>query len=185
VRVLARPVLSRTLCSLPHVSSPFHLPISGDVVHESVLDFLRETCLPHCRQPRRTPKEIPDLEIAGGDWTALLDVSIVHSSGPSVAGRIDSAVSSRAALKGSKYDRSVAMSGAAAKVAFVVENHGAVGGDVMSSLEELARRGAENTGERVSDLCTRFRDMLAIAIQRGNALLVERVRQITGFADLH
>ena len=129
--------------------------------------------------------EIPDLEVSGGDWLALLDVSVVHSSAPSVAGRVDAAVSERTAVKDAKYDRAVMMAGATSKVAFVVENHGAVSDEAHVFLEEVARRGAENTGERVTDICQRFRDMLAIAIQRGNAALVERAGQLTGIADLH
>jgi len=87
--------------------------------------------------------EIPDIEVCGGEMCALVDVSVVHSSGAQVAGRIDAAVAERVAEKRAKYDRAVAMAGATDKAAFVVEDHGAISEDADSFLNRMARVGSD------------------------------------------
>lgn len=124
--------------------------------------------------------EVPDLEVGSAGWSALIDVSVVHSSAPSAGGRVDGAVAERAAGKGAKYDRAVLMSGASVKVPFVVESHGAVGEGAEVFIAELASRCTDYTFEDYTDVYHRFKDMVAIAVQRGHGLLVQRVCQFIG-----
>ena len=129
--------------------------------------------------------EIPDLEVSGADVCALVDVSVVHSSSVSVSGRIDEAVKERVAEKQAKYDRAMAMAGATDKVAFVVEGHGAISDDADSFLNKMARLGSDYTGLPIYHVRDRMADVVAIAIQRGNAQLVSRAGQLTDRAELH
>jgi hypothetical protein len=145
-----------------------------DKVVDGVVRAVREFNVGAREKPRFKPAhamgrvEIPDLEgrVRAGRCVC------VHSSNVSVSGRIDEAVKERVAEKQAKYDRAMAMAGATDKVAFVVEGHGAISGD------------ADYTELPIYHVRDRMADVIAIAIQRGNAQLVSRAGQLTDRAEL-
>jgi hypothetical protein len=155
--------------------------------HDAVLEALRRCAReggllcrwkPSFKGPVGSKVEIPDLEIRNAGWSAVIDVSVVHSSAPSVAGRADSAVAGRSAAKSVKYDRSVVMSGASVKVPFIVESHGVTSPEAVALIDELAKRCTDYTLEDYYDVMHRYKDIIAISIQRGHARLVRRICQL-------
>jgi len=124
---------------------------------------------PRFREGEHT--EIPDLSICGGGIHVLVDVTFAHSSAPSAA---SNEVAVRAASKAGKYDLSMMRAGADQVIAFAVESHGALGKDAAGLIEQLAHLGAVEFGGSGEVSAHWFKDIIAIAIQRGHAALVIR-----------
>ena len=118
--------------------------------------------------------EIPDLEISAAGFHALVDVSVVWSAGKEGARRDVSA--QRSAKKGRLYGSAAAKAGAVV-FPFVVEATGAIGDEANRLIDIIAGIAEDYIGVPALKFRNHMADVIAIAIQRGNAALVQRALQ--------
>ncbi|MCW5887438.1 MAG: hypothetical protein KIT07_04875 [Anaerolineales bacterium] len=183
----------RLLSELPadHLLTCSELRACSTARHNEVLFALRSVAAEAQMGTRMWPRfvarefkgrtEVPDMEVSAGGFRALVDVSVAWTGGKA-GGRRD-VVGEREAKKGRKYVRSAVMAGVDGVCGFVVEANGAVGEEADKLLNTIANIAEDYTREEKHEFRHRAADVVAIAIQRGHAKLVEQALSRVGYAE--